>query len=714
MNNLFRTMFAALLLLGISFSVDVTDCITIDYPGHYDVVKTLTSSTTDCIWVRTENVSIDCHGNYVQSTSPGGYAIHVVEGWHNVLIENCVVGGSWVGIHAGGPHSDTLNLTIRNVEAQRNNFAGIELVHVTHSTISDNSFYQNTQYGLHCYGCDYDTVIRNSALENGNAGFNFAGISHSTIDSNLASVNSGSGFNFFGSHKNTITRNAAANGQFGYLFSDSHLNTIERNGGAGNGYSFALIDGSSLNTLSSNTAYGDIAGFYAYQALNNTFAGNSVWDSDIGIYVTQSGPGNTLDSNTIRDNKKGIVVSYSDNTLISGNILTNNGVLGSDAGIDVLFSDGCSVNGNSVTGSPHSIKIDQSTNTVVNDNTVNGPSYYSLIISGSPGTTVLHFSAVNAGPIMLRGDEAGNTLSYVTLRSGSSQATFSTHLYSGEIDINAASAPAAAPSGYSQLNTYLTITPMGSFGGLMLMMQYTDAMLSGLNESNVTAFVYGSGWAQPSQSLNTADNFVYMPLVGEGTAGLFSTTVPTPPTPPVTPPSGGGSSGGGTTHGGSGSGAPHIGIPYVPSGSGGTTVEVEPQCTSDSDCATSATCSGGVCRALEAGGSCGAFANHEWVDYECCGGEDCGAGEVCKNNECVSMEPLDITGTEPQSSGTEASGSDQGLGRLLADIPWWVLLILVLMVGGGIYARYRMGGEQPPDGEAPSEEEMPPAEPEEE
>jgi hypothetical protein len=44
-----------------------------------------------------------------------------------------------------------------------------------------------------------------------------------------------------------------------------------------------------------------------------------------------------------------------------------------------------------------------------------------------------------------------------------------------------------------------------------------------------------------------------------------------------------------------------------------------------------------------------------------------------------------------------------------------VLLILVLMVGGGIYARYRMGqSEQPPDGEAPPDEEMPPAEPEEE
>jgi hypothetical protein len=248
---------------------------------------------------------------------------------------------------------------------------------------------------------------------------------------------------------------------------------------------------------------------------------------------------------------------------------------------------------------------------------------------------------------------------------------------------------------------------------LLLGIQYEDSDLGSLAESTVTAMLWGGSWSAPAQTVNMASNTVEMENPGFGTFGLFAR--PAPVVPPHNDTGGGSSGGSGTTHGSSGGGAPHIGIVYAPGGSsGGTTVSVEPQCRSDSDCATSATCSGGVCRAIEAGGSCGAFVNHAWVDYECCGGEDCGAGEVCKNNECVQMEPLDITGTEPQSSGSEASGSDQGVGRLLADIPWWVLLILVLMVGGGIYARYRMGGAQPPEGEAPPEEEMPPAEPEEE
>jgi hypothetical protein len=161
----------------------------------------------------------------------------------------------------------------------------------------------------------------------------------------------------------------------------------------------------------------------------------------------------------------------------------------------------------------------------------------------------------------------------------------------------------------------------------------------------------------------------------------------------------------------------HIGIPFVPSGSGTTgteeTATLAPSCTSDSDCGSNEGCSGGACVALTAGSSCGAFSAHEWVDYECCSSADCAQGEVCNNNECVALEPLSVSTTEP-SAGSEAS--DEGIGRLLADIPWWVLLLLVLMVGGGIYARYMMGrDEQPPaEGEYVGEDELPPAEPEEE
>jgi hypothetical protein len=273
------------------------------------------------------------------------------------------------------------------------------------------------------------------------------------------------------------------------------------------------------------------------------------------------------------------------------------------------------------------------------------------------------------------------------------------------------------PPGYSSVNKkYFYVEPLGGVVGIDMHVYWADSEVGRFDESSIRLFRLGSsGWDLIPVLPDTAANDIFFKyLEAPAVVGVFANPLPAPPTPPVTPPSGGSSGGGGTTHG-SGSGAPHVGIVYAPGGSsGGTTVSVEPQCRSDSDCATSATCSGGVCRAIEAGGSCGAFVNHAWVDYECCGGEDCGAGEVCKNNECVQMEPLDITGTEPQSSGSEASGSDQGVGRLLADIPWWVLLILVLMVGGGIYARYRMGGAQPPEGEVPPEEEMPPAEPEEE
>ena len=685
MNTMLKNVIAAILLLvGFSFAVPVTTCQVISLPGTYDVQNNLTTATGDCIVIQADNVNLNCDAHSI-SASGASYAVYVTEGSDNVFVDRCQLENSLAGIRAGGDGPDAgsdvtpvTDLTLRNNVAL-NNAYGYELLTVTGSLIEHNTAWESTRIGFELSTSDGNTLQYNNVwltmgdINGPQDGFYLKSSSNNRLIGNAARQNAKQGFEIVGeSNANILDSNIAEQNDVGFLL-------------AGSGYD--VPDG---NQFTGNTAN------------DNAFA---------GIQFLFTGTQNGISGSTVSNNGNGgILVTSSPATVIRSNTLTHNGyVAPTNSGILVFNSVGYVASDNVVDGSPNGIKILNS-NMGTLDNNIISNSAYPLLVQDSTSNEIVGNTVENSGPVQLRGDATNTGIMELTIRGSAGEVMVHIPVHDGDYDITVAPAPSSAPSGYTPLGRYVSVAHMGGPSVLLLGIQYEDSDLGSLVESTVTSMLWDGSWSTPAQSLNMASNTVEMTNPGFGTFGLFARPAPVPPTPP----SGGGSSGGGTTHGSGG--APHIGIIYGPgvNSSEGTTT-VEPSCTSDSDCATSAICSGGVCRALEAGGSCGAFVNHAWVDYDCCGGEDCNAGEVCKNNECVPMEPLDITGTEPQSSGSEAAGSDQGLGRLLADIPWWVLLILVLMVGGGIYARYRMGqSEQPPEGEAPPEEELPPAEPEEE
>ncbi|NYZ60424.1 right-handed parallel beta-helix repeat-containing protein, partial [Candidatus Micrarchaeota archaeon] len=547
-----------------------------------------------------------------------------------------------------------------------------------------------------------EVMVESTVLTNSYVGVNVMNSSSIALESNNARDNAW-GYELVSSSDCTLRSNTAMhNSEVGFAVElDSDDNVLESNTASGNGDGIRISESGGAvpernrvlrNTVNENDRFG----IFVEGTVDTQIALNSIALNGYEGIVVVSGVDTQITSNTVRGNSRFGGNGQVNLRRAQDYYMYDNTISGPGKGVSMDTNAHGVFMGNTISDTDYAITV-MSANNEISDNVVenSGIAFYSWDYSGPAEVTGLH------------------------MRQGVREVDVSfwyDHGTGNGFRMGLAPVPAPAPTGYVDFkDKCFQVTELGTVE-LNLYTDWPDSVSRGLGieDSRVDAFRYDGGWVEYPAGHNTDGHKLYLKQINDfGTFCLFAEKVipPTPPTPP-TPPSGGGSSGG-TTHSGGGSGAPHVGIPYVPSG--GTTVEVEPSCTSDSDCATSATCSGGVCRALEAGGSCGAFVNHEWVDYDCCGGEDCNAGEVCKENECVPMEPLDITGTEPQSSGSEASGSDQGLGRLLADIPWWVLLILVLMVGGGIYARYRMGQpEQPPEGEAPPEEELPPAEPEEE
>lgn len=677
MNTIKIILGVLLLAFSLSFAADVSACGVINTPGTYNVVSDLTTAGGDCLVINADNVNLYCNGYSISATDGHSYAVYVMEGSDNVLVDRCLLENSMVGLRAGGTGSLTTGLTLRNNVA-RNNAWGYELIDLTDSLIEHNTAYENTQHGF------YMTESTNNILSDNNEW-----------------LSSDYGFYLGSSSGNQLLRNTARqNGQHGFVVAFESNNNI----------------------LGSNIAeQNDYSGFILYGARaavpdGNLLTSNTANANGIGIRFEDTGTQNQVLGSTVSNNNYGgISATRSPGLTFSSNTITNNGPsYGLASGILVKECPGYTISDNTVSSSYHGVLVEGSSPGTL-DNTLISDSTEPLTLLDSQNNELTAIKLENSGPVRLIGDASGNNITELTMSGAAGEVMVDIPVYDGDYEVTVAFAPAAAPSGYTALGRYVSVVNTGGAGTMLLGLHYQDSDLGSLDESTVKAMLWGGSWSAPAQTLNMGSNGVLMENPGFGTFGLFAGAPPTPPTPP-TPPGGGGSSGGttsgGTTHS-SGSGAPHVGVPYVPGGTTttatATTTTYTPSCTSDSDCAESAECSSGRCVALEAGSSCGAFRDHEWVDYECCGTEDCAAGEVCRENECVALEPMGTTlsGTTQPTTGTESS--DQGLGRLLADIPWWVLLLLVLMVGAGIYARYRMARE-----EQPPEEEAPPAEPEEE
>jgi parallel beta-helix repeat protein len=176
----------------------------------YTLTNNLTGnqSTSRCIDVKANNVTLDCTGYGINGTFAGTtYGIYVGS-YNSTTIKNCIVTNYTYGIYTT---SSNLGNIINNT-ANNNTGYGIWLASSSsQNTLTNNTANNNTNYGITLDTSNNNTLTNNTATSNGLYGiFGFAALS-SNLTNNTANSNTQYGIYLMnGANSNNLTNNTAS------------------------------------------------------------------------------------------------------------------------------------------------------------------------------------------------------------------------------------------------------------------------------------------------------------------------------------------------------------------------------------------------------------------------------------------------------------------------------------------------------------------------
>jgi len=213
--------------------------------------------------------------------------------------------------------------------------------------------------------------------------------------------------------------------------------------------------------ISENTASNNHYGISLDSSSNNTLTGNTASsNNNNGIYLYDSS-NNTLTNNTANSNIiDGIYLCSSSNNMLTGNNASSN----DNDGIELY-------------------KV-SNYNTLTNNNCSNN-TQWDIYITGSDST----FS--------------NNTLNGTTI----------SFVYGGDVSLKGVGSPAADPAGQRTIGKFISATNQSAGAWLFINFSYSDADVSGLDESNLAVWKHnGTMWLEDgwngTRYLNTSGNVV--------------------------------------------------------------------------------------------------------------------------------------------------------------------------------------------------------------
>jgi parallel beta-helix repeat protein len=416
-------------ILGLSFSVDVSSCQVINAGGIYTLNQSIVSGSSQpygvfgdtCIGINTSNVVLNCAGFTIDagtsSMAEGVIAAdsESLSSLNNITIANCTVTGNFsIGVKISNVENSTV---INNRVDSLTGVGGTGFLLDSQNTgtmVTDNTAGNLTGDGFDMSGASgFNTLIGNIA-HNSSGGFEIDSDSNN-LTNNIAYNNSNAGFHvdaanntllnntayndsidnsFYGgffveccsAENNTLINNTAHSNFFSGIHQYYSIGNVYTGNTAYNNSEHGIFVEGDPATLISNTAYNNsINGFYLLDSAFTNFTNNTAYNNTQHGFHIDSSNNNILANNTAFNNVQyGIELDFSDFNVIDNNTLYDN-----NRGIDLdLGSDENNITFNIVfntTGS-NGISISASTLNLLVNNTANNTGasgFYTGFASGS-------------------------------------------------------------------------------------------------------------------------------------------------------------------------------------------------------------------------------------------------------------------------------------------------------------------------------------------
>ena len=236
-------------------STAITDCAVLNKAGatYYLTANISNSTTSNCINITAENVTLDCHNN-------------IIDG-NDVAVNGIVIKRE---------STETTNATIRNCRVIDWDTQNIYLRYVDNNTLINITLTSSL----------YDGIYLSSSDSN-------------TLTNITANFNNQRGIDLWGSDSNTFTNvTANFNGQYGILLVSSHSNTLTNVTANSNPYYGISLLTANSNTFTNITANSNSQGIRLGSSDNNTIKESEFWNNtNAGIYSSGDSNSNVIYNN---------------------------------------------------------------------------------------------------------------------------------------------------------------------------------------------------------------------------------------------------------------------------------------------------------------------------------------------------------------------------------------------------------------------------------
>ncbi len=370
-----------------------------------------------------------------------------------------------------GIYFDTSNNnTFHNSTLENNTKSGVYLTASTNYNLTNNTANKNIEYGIYLTTSSNNNITNNAAIINSQSGIYLdTGSNNNTLKNNVANNNSQVGISLASVQNNTIISNAANNNSqygIGLISSVSGPDPVRANS----------------NTIINNTAnFNILYGIYIYSASNNSIINNTAnWNVNTGIYITYA------------TGYLGAILNSSTNQFINNYAEYNN----------------------------YGIYFDTSEENTITNNTISSNTFIGIYLTASRNNTFINNTAKNNSyrDFMSAADSTKNTVTNLTIGPMIS-------FTSTDIGLGNLTAPPSNPSGYQNIGKYVNVTNTSANSWIFLNISYTNADVSGINESNLSIARYDGallGWVTNTTSFAAQNgviaslNYVFANITGFG------------------------------------------------------------------------------------------------------------------------------------------------------------------------------------------------------